>query len=80
MKYKFNDYFIIHYHKSKFTNIYKRVIEKIYHDRYTVTTYYKVKKVIKCFKSDIIFSEEEVEKLINTYLKEFNVEKTVVYK
>lgn len=80
MKYKFNDYFIIVYHKSKFTNIQKRVIEKIYHDRYTITTYYKVKKVIKCIKLNIIFTEEETEKMIDSYLKEFNIEKTVVYK
>ena len=31
---KFNDYLIIHYLKTKLTNVYKRVINKIYHNRY----------------------------------------------
>ena len=31
---KFNDYLIIHYPKNRYTNIQKRIINKIYHNRY----------------------------------------------
>ena len=55
-------------------------INKIYHNRYEVETYYKDKKIIKCFKSDIIYNGEQIEKLIDNYLKEYNIEKTIYYK
>ena len=42
---KFNDYLIIHYPKNKYTNIHKRIINKIYHNRYEVETYYRVNKI-----------------------------------
>ena len=77
---KFNDYLIIHYPKNRYTNICKRKINKIYHNRYEVETYYKDKKIIKYFKSDIIYNGEQIEKLIDNYLKEFNLEKTIYYK
>ena len=66
---KFNDYLIILYPKNKLTTIYKRVINKIYHDRYTLETYYRVNKIDKCFKSKIIYNKEQIEKLIKLYLK-----------
>ena len=33
---KFNDYLIIHYPKNRYTNIQKRIINKIHHNRYEV--------------------------------------------
>ena len=77
---KFSEYLIIRYPKTKLTNIYSRVINKIYHNRYEVETYYKDKKIIKYFKSDIIYNGEQIEKLIDKYLKEYNIEKTIYYK
>ena len=77
---KFNDYLIIRYPKTKLTNIYSRVINKIYHNKYEVETYYRVNKIDKCFKSKFIFNKEEIDLLINIYLEEFNIEKTLYYK
>ena len=77
---KFNNYLIIQYPKNKFTNIYKRLITKITDEKYMITTYYKDKKINKYFKSDIIYNVEQIEKLINNYLKEYNIEKTIYYK
>ena len=77
---KFNNYLIIHYPKNKFTNIYKRLITKITNEKYMVTTYYKDKKINKYFNSDIIYNVEQIEKLIDNYLKEYNIEKTIYYK
>ena len=77
---KFNDYLIIYYPKTKLTNVYKRFINKIYHNRYEVETYYRVNKIDKCFKSTYIFNEEQIEMLINVYLEEYNIEKTIFYK
>ena len=77
---KFGDYLIIYYPKNKLTNVYKRVINKIYHNRYTLETYYRVNKIDKCFKSTYIFNEEQIEILINVYLEEYNIEKTIFYK
>ena len=77
---KFSNYLIIHYPKTKLTNVYKRVINKIYHNRYTLETYYRVNKIDKCFKSTYIFNEEQIEILINVYLEEYNIEKTIFYK
>ena len=77
---KFNDYLIIYYPKSKLTNVYKRFINKIYHNRYTLETYYRVNKIDKCFKSTYIFNDEQIEMLINVYLEEFNIEKNLIYK
>ena len=77
---KFNDYLIIHYPKNSYTNIHTIKINKIWRDRYEVETYYKGKKIIKYFKSDIIYNDEQIEKLIDSYLKQYNIEKTVIYK
>ena len=64
---KFGDYLIIYYPKNKLTTVYKRVIKKIYHDRYTLETYYRVNKIDKCFKSEIIFNKEEIDIIINIF-------------
>ena len=77
---KFNDYLIIHYPKNRYTNIHKRIINKIYHNRYEVETYYRVNKIDKCFKSKFIFNKEEIDLLINVYLEEYNIEKTIFYR
>lgn len=77
---KFNDYLIIAYPKNKFTNVYKRIINKIYHDRYEVITFYRDKKLDKYFKMDTIYNSEQIEKIIDEYIKEFNLEKTLFYK
>ena len=77
---KFNNYLIIHYPKTKLTNVYKRVIIKIYHNRYRIETYYRVNKIDKCFTSKYFFNVKEIEMLINVYLEEFNLEKTIFYK
>ena len=77
---KFSEYLIIRYPKTKLTNIYSRVINKIYHNRYEVETYYRVNKIDKCFKSAYIFNEEQIEMLINVYLEEYNIEKTIFCK
>ena len=77
---KFNDYLIIHYPKTKLTNVYKRVIKKIYHNRYTLETYYRVNKIDKCFKSDYVFNKAQIQMLISVYLEEYNIEKTIFCK
>ena len=77
---KFNKELIIYYSRNRFVNIRKRVINKIYHNRYEVETYYRVNKIDKCFKSRYIFNEKQIEMLINVYLEEYNIEKTIVYK
>ena len=77
---KFNDYLIIYYPENKLTNVYKRVIKKIYHNRYTLETYYRVNKIDKCFKSDYIFNKAQTQMLISVYLEEYNLEKTLYYR
>ena len=77
---KFNDYLIIHYPKNSYTNIHTIKINKIWRDRYEVETYYRVNKIDKCFKSTYIFNEEQIEMLINLYLEEYNLEKTIFCK
>ena len=77
---KFNNYLIIYYPNNKFTNICKRLIIKITNEKYMVTTYYKDKKINKYFKLDNVYSREEIEKLIDSYLKEYNLDKSIKYK
>ena len=76
---KFNNYLIIYYPKNQFTNIYKRLIIKITNEKYMVITYYKDKKINKYFKLDNVYSREQIEKLIDIYLKEYNLEKSKKY-
>ena len=65
---KFNNYLIMYYPKSKLTNVYKRVIKKISHNRYTLETYYRVNKIDKCFKSDYVFNETQIQMLICLFI------------
>ena len=78
---KFNNKLIIHYGKSNFTNIYKRVISKLYDNRYVVETYYRDGKIDKFYRSHTVFNSEQIEELIKTFLNEFEFEceKTVIY-
>ena len=76
---KFNNRLIILYRKSKFTNIYKRVISKLYDNRYVVETYYRDGKIDKFYRSHIVFNSEQIEELIQTYLDEFGFEKSIFY-
>ena len=76
---KFNKELIIHYRKNRFTNNYKRVITKLDNGKYNVTTYYTQNGENKVFRSKIEFTEEQIEELIDAYLKEFNIKKTVEY-
>ena len=80
MTINFNDYLSIIYPKNKFTNIYKREIEKIYYNRYIVKTYYKKNKIIKCFEEETVYNEQQIKELIQTYLNEFGIEKSIYYK
>ena len=78
---KFNNRLIIRYGKSKFTNIYKRVVYKIDDDRYELETYYRNGEKVKYYKSNSIFNSEQIEELITTFLNEFEFEceRTVIY-
>lgn len=76
---KFNKELIIHYGKSIYTKNYKRVITKLDNGKFSVATYYRDKKINKVFISKIEFTEEQIEELIDAYLKEFNCKKTVEY-
>ena len=79
MKYNFDKQFIIEYEKNRFTNLYKRVINKTDNNKYNVITYYKEKGENVVFKSRIYFSEQRIEKLIDIYLNEFNCKKKIEY-
>lgn len=76
---KFDKELIIYYRKNRFTNIYKRVIVKLDNEKFTVLTYWREKEINKIYKSKIEFTEEQIEKLIDAYLKEFNIKKTVEF-
>ena len=80
MKYNFNNQLIIHYGKSIYTKTYKRVINKTDNNKYNVITYYKEKGENKVFKSKLYFNEEQIEKLIDDYINEFNIKKRIEYK
>ena len=77
---KFKEKLIIHYPRNIVTNVYKRVIIKLDDDRYITETYYREKGLGKYFMSKTVFNEEQIEKIINDYLEEFNLEKTIYYK
>ena len=76
---EFDKELIIHYRKNCYTNTYKRVISKLDNGKFSVATYYRDKKINKIFKSKIEFTEEQIKELIDAYLKEFNIKKTVEY-
>ena len=77
---KFNKELIIHYGKSIYSKNYKRVITKLTNGKFNVTTYYKENGINKTFVSKIEFNEEQIEELIDEYLKEFKIKKTIEYR
>ena len=76
---KFNKALIIHYGKSIYSKNYKRVIIKLTNGKFIVTTYYKEIGINKPFVSKIEFNEKQIEKLIDNYLKEFKIKKTLEF-
>ena len=76
---KFNKELIIHYKKNINTNVYKRVITKLANGKYNVTTYYRENRIDKTFVSKIEFNEDQIEELIDEYLKEFKIKKTLEF-
>ena len=80
MKYNFDNQLIIHYGRNRFTDVYKRVINKTDNDKYNVITYYKEKEESRVFKSRIYFNGDQIEKLIDAYINEFNIKKRIEYK
>ena len=77
---KFKNKLIIQYPRNVVTNVYKRVIIKLDDDRYITETYYREKGLCEYFMSKTVFNEEQIENLINVYLEEYNLEKTLFYK
>ena len=63
-----------------FMKIYKRVINKLDNGKFLVSTYYKENGVNRLHISKLNFNKEQIEKLIDIYLKEYNLEKTIEYK
>ena len=80
MKYNFDNQLIIHYEKNRFTDTYKRVINKTENNKYNVITYYKEKGKNKVFKSKLYFNEEQIEIIIDMYINEFKIKKRIEYK
>ena len=76
---KFNKELVIHYKKNINTNVYKRVITKLTNDKFNVTTYYRENRINKTFVSKIEFNEDQIEELIDEYLKEFKIKKTLEF-
>ena len=77
---KFNKELIIYYKKNRFGKIYKRVIKKLDNGKFSVITYYKENGVNRLYTSKINFNEEQIEELIDEYLKEFKIKKTIEYR
>ena len=77
---KFNKELIIYYKKNRFGKIYKRVINKLDNGKFLVSTYYKENGINRLHISKLNFNKEQIEKLIDIYLKEYNLEKTIEYK
>ena len=80
MKYNFNNQLIIHYEKNRFTDTYKRVINKTDNNKYNVITYFKSGDRNMAHKSMVYFTEELIEELINIYINEFGIKKRIEYK
>ena len=76
---KFNKELIIYYKKNRFGKIYKRVINKLDNGKFLVSTYYKENDVNRLHISKLNFNKEQIEKLIDIYLKEYNLEKTLEF-
>ena len=77
---KFNKELIIYYSRNRFVNVRKRVIIKLANDKYKVITHYIENGLHKTFVCDTIFNKEQIEELIQAYLREFNFEKSIFYK
>ena len=77
---KFNKELIIYYKKNRFGKIYKRVINKLDNGKFLVSTYYKENAVNRIHTSRINFNKEQIEKLIDSYLKQYNIKKSIFYK
>ena len=77
---KFNKELIIYYSRNRFVNVRKRVIIKLANDKFKVITHYIENGVYKTFVCGTIFNEEQIEELIQSYLDEFNFEKSIFYK
>ena len=77
---KFNKELIIYYSRNRFGKIYKRVINKLDNGKFLVSTYYKENGVNRLHISKLNFNKKQIEKLIDIYLKEYNLEKTIEYK
>ena len=77
---KFNKELIIYYSRNRFVNVRKRVIIKLANDKFKVITHYIQNGVYKTFVSETQYNKEQIEELIQTYLDEFNFEKSVFYK
>ena len=77
---KFKKELIIYYSRNRFINVRKRVIIKLANNKYKVITHYIENGLYKTFVSETIFNKEQIEELIQTYLDEFNFEKSIFYK
>ena len=77
---KFKKELIIYYSRNRFINVRKRVIIKLTNGKYKVITHYIENGIYKTFVSKIEFNEEQIEELIQSYLDEFNFEKTLYYR
>ena len=77
---KFNKELIIYYSRNRFVNVRKRVIIKLANDKFKVITHYIENGIYKTFVNKTEFNKEQIEELIQTYLDEFNFEKSVFYK
>ena len=77
---KFNKELIIYYSRNRFVNVRKRVIIKLANDKFKVITHYIENGLYKTFVCKTEFNKEQIEELIQTYLDEFNFEKSVFYK
>ena len=80
MKYNFDKQLIIHYGKNKYTDIYKKVINKTDNNKYNIITYHKEKGGNRIFKSKLYFNEEQIEMIIDMYINEYNIKKRIEYK
>ena len=76
---KFNKELIIYYSRNRFVNVRKRVIIKLANDKYKVITHYIENGLYKTFVSKIEFNEVQIEELIDEYLKEFKIKKTLEF-
>ena len=77
---KFNKELIIYYSRNRFVNVRKRVIIKLADDKFKVITHYIENGLYKTFVCKTEYNKEQIEELIQSYLDEFNFEKSIFYK